>query len=561
MVPAVGIVAFSLWGLGPVIRICRNLLLHFVPTSEVMIDDLKPLNYYMGFQFAGKALYSAVWIAAASLFMELLGFSTQKWITAGGLGTLLLTLAGREIFTNFLSSAMIHATRPFVVNEWIQTNIDGYEVSGMVERVGWWSPTIIRGDDREAVHVPNHKFTVNVVRNISQRTHWRIKAQLAISHLDVNKINNIVADMRKVLAKNPHVEQQKLHRRVFLEGIDPENQSLLILVSCFVKTPHVEEYFCVKSCRFYFNISWFCLWSESRKELSCTPDEAQLMPTRTLTELCLASTWSWGLPERPVFEFVELEGILLDLLRVISHHHARLATQIRTIHEAYADTDVENIKFGETIFSNGKATSHRPLLLIEPTYKINTEDKSKAHTAHENEKHNVGEPAMQDSTGMSSVSGISRQSGSGSELLEEANPGDAPAEQGFTEGNPSTDPPSTSTKPLEDLDCVGKKMSATPAASHAKHEKQRPPVAAPPLGTRASLEDNIVLGVALEGSKRTLPIDEGMDVNLEPVETKEVAMCRNGNGSKDKKENQGVSVPGAMAAGEQRDSPESCFVR
>ena len=51
----------------------------------------------MGFQFAGKAVYTAVWVAAVSLFMELLGFSTQKWLTAGGLGTVLLTLAGREV--------------------------------------------------------------------------------------------------------------------------------------------------------------------------------------------------------------------------------------------------------------------------------------------------------------------------------------------------------------------------------------------------------------------------------------------------------------------------------
>lgn len=59
----------------------------------------------------------------------------------------------------------------------------------LYQHVGWWSPTIIRGDDREAVHIPNHKFTVNVVRNLSQKTHWRIKTHLAISHLDVIKIN------------------------------------------------------------------------------------------------------------------------------------------------------------------------------------------------------------------------------------------------------------------------------------------------------------------------------------------------------------------------------------
>lgn len=41
-------------------------------------------------------------------------------------------------------------------------------------------------------------------------------------------MQSIVADMRKVLAKNPLVEQRKLHRRVFLEDINPENQALMV---------------------------------------------------------------------------------------------------------------------------------------------------------------------------------------------------------------------------------------------------------------------------------------------------------------------------------------------
>jgi len=43
-------------------------------------------------------------------------------------------------------------------------------------------------------------------------------------------VQNIVADMRKVLSKNPQVEQQKLHRRVFLENVNPENQALMVSV-------------------------------------------------------------------------------------------------------------------------------------------------------------------------------------------------------------------------------------------------------------------------------------------------------------------------------------------
>lgn len=86
--------------------------------------------------------------------------------------------------------------------------------------------------------------------------------------------------MRRVLSKNPQVEQQRLHRRVFFDTIDPENQALQvscahlslnsvselhgivhelvylnivylfcvqILISCFVKTSHFEEYLRVKA--------------------------------------------------------------------------------------------------------------------------------------------------------------------------------------------------------------------------------------------------------------------------------------------------------------------------
>ncbi|KAI0493180.1 hypothetical protein KFK09_027456 [Dendrobium nobile] len=443
LAPAIGVIVFSLWGLGQVMRYVRNIfhndnnrkkagthfvfnsyvqpvllwtgtilacrtmdsivlpsevsegvkqrLLTFVRSSSTVLafacclssliqqaqkffmkknDSDEARN--MGFQFAGRAVYTAVWIAAFSLFMELLGFSTQKWLTAGGLGTVLLTLAGREIFTNFLSSVMIHATRPFILNEWIQTKIQGYEVSGTVEHVGWWSPTIIRGDDREAVHIPNHKFTVNVVRNLSQKTHWRIKTHLAISHLDANKISNIVADMRKILAKNPQIEQHRLHRRVFLDNINPENQSLLILVSCFVKTSRFEEYLCVK------------------------------------------------------------EGVLQDLLRVVSHHRARLATPIRTVHKIYGDTALDNIPYAETILTRAAATD-RPFLLVEPASRINGDEKTKPRPT----------------------------------------------------GKPSEDHTTKAT-------------------------------------TKPSFEDNIVLGVALEGSRRTLPIEEVKEEFPGTVDVQEV---------------------------------------
>ncbi|TYH79132.1 hypothetical protein ES332_D03G040700v1 [Gossypium tomentosum] len=466
----------------------------FMETSET--SDTRN----MGFQFAGKALYSAVWVAAVSLFMELLGFSTQRWLTAGGLGTVLLTLAGREIFTNFLSSAMIHATRPFVMNEWIQTKIEGYEVSGTVEHVGWWSPTIIRGEDREAVHIPNHKFTVNVVRNLSQKTHWRIKTHLAISHLDVHKINNIVADMRKVLAKNPQVEQQRLHRRVFLENVSPENQALLILVSCFVKTSHLEEYLCVK------------------------------------------------------------EAILLDLLRVISHHRARLATPIRTVQKVVGDSELENVPFADSIYNHGGVSSNRPLLLIEPAYKTSGEDRTKGRSAQpagEQDSKTTVRPAADNKAGATPKP--DSKSKADAKVVESPNSETKASNASFeSTSHPKTDdkvkPPSKSTQKTSsnaaETSSPDQKVLDNKRVSDKQQKVVRPsvsttesgidkagglrePFQSKPEGEKlpvSALEENIVLGVALEGSKRTLPIDEEMTPHAS--EAKELAFTsRNGTGS------------------------------
>ncbi|XP_050251184.1 mechanosensitive ion channel protein 3, chloroplastic-like isoform X1 [Quercus robur] len=605
LIPAVGIIAFAAWGLGPLMQLGRIVFLNRTDSSwkkssthYVMTSYLQPLLLWtgailicraldpvvlpseasqavkqrllnfvrslstvlafaycfssliqqaqkffmetnessdarnMGFNFAGKAVYTAVWVAAVSLFMELLGFSTQKWLTAGGLGTVLLTLSGREIITNFLSSVMIHATRPFVLNEWIQTKIEGYEVSGTVEHVGWWSPTIIRGDDREAVHIPNHKFTVNVVRNLSQKTHWRIKNYLAISHLDVNKINIIVADMRKVLAKNPQVEQQKLHRRVFLESINPENQALMILVSCFVKTSHFEEYLRVK------------------------------------------------------------EVILLDLLRVISHHRARLATPIRTVQKIYSDADLENIPFADTIFSRSRAATNRPLLLIEPpSYRISSDDKSKTSARptqngeHDGKVEAVSTPDSEADTKAGSVSSLDPKTDHKSEAIsasdgssnfkasamqipatQTGNPVSKISVQNNSEmlqlknenrgdaGKETTELNSKDVIPFESMaekslatseEAGSEKMDTSTATSQVKLDGGRATTS--PSTARPPLEENIVLGVALEGSKRTLPIEEKVASSPLLAESKELTACRNGSESplvsKDKKDRQSTAFP------------------
>lgn len=59
------------------------------------------LQMQVSLPFIANAVSTSVWVAAVCLFLELLGFSTHKWLAAGGMGTVLLTLAGREV-TRFM---------------------------------------------------------------------------------------------------------------------------------------------------------------------------------------------------------------------------------------------------------------------------------------------------------------------------------------------------------------------------------------------------------------------------------------------------------------------------
>lgn len=70
------------------------------------------------------------------------------------------------------------------------------------------------------------------------------------------------------------------------------------------------------------------------------------------------------------YHVTKQEAILLDLLRVISHHGARLATPIRTIQKLYSDYDLEIDPFDSTIFTPSRAKGNHSVPFIDEGEKI-----------------------------------------------------------------------------------------------------------------------------------------------------------------------------------------------
>ena len=229
----------------------------------------------------------------------------------------------------------------------------------------------------------------------------------------------------------------------------------------------------------------------------------------------------------------------MDLLRVISHHRARLATPIRTVQKIYRDADIDNVPYSD-IFTNNRAAANRPFLLIEPSYKVNGEDKNKSTSRP------TSNPEEKDSKPVTPVAATS-------DPVADPNPKLTPV----TTSDPVIDPNPKLTHEVRtsNVGPTGSSSASSSSSANTKLEGEKP------LTQRSALDDNIVLGVALEGSKRMLPIeDDEMGPISSPTgpESKEMASCLNGSGgsttsnNKDQKDDK-ASLGSGSTQSEQRE--------
>lgn len=230
----------------------------------------------------------------------------------------------------------------------------------------------------------------------------------------------------------------------------------------------------------------------------------------------------------------------MDLLRVIRHHGARLATPIRTVQRMRNEAEVDTAGFSDIVFN--QAAMNRRFMLIEPSYKINSDDNAKSSPSSVQKSE---EKDLQEETSDTEA--------------ETENNGSVPVSNGKKEkpkatlgSNSSTgtkgSPTSTSDQPVAQKSEEKKKESVGDSNKAEKDEVSNGEGATEQTlkskarqgtekssgdsktrdgggsGTSSSLEENIVLGVALDGSKRTLPIDEELEASVALMESEELGI-------------------------------------
>jgi MscS family membrane protein len=148
----------------------------------------------------------SVFITAALMILQTLGFSISGVLAFGGIGGVAIGFASKDLLSNFFGGFIIYMDRPFAVGDWVRS--PDREIEGTVENIGW-RVTRIRTFDKRPLYIPNSVFSHISVENPSRMSNRRIKETIGIRYDDAAKIESIINQVKKMLQTHPDIDAEK----------------------------------------------------------------------------------------------------------------------------------------------------------------------------------------------------------------------------------------------------------------------------------------------------------------------------------------------------------------
>ena len=116
----------------------------------------------------------------------------------GGVGTLIVSLASKDIAEQLLSGLVLHVTDKFYEGDLVRFG-DG--TAGTVFKIGWMH-TVIRLSDNTRTRIPNAQLANKTVTNLSRCTQCQVKTVLYFDYSDMQKLPALIKDIKDEVKAN-----------------------------------------------------------------------------------------------------------------------------------------------------------------------------------------------------------------------------------------------------------------------------------------------------------------------------------------------------------------------
>jgi MscS family membrane protein len=116
-----------------------------------------------------------VWIVAAVLVLQVLGYNISALLAGLGLGGAALALASKDTLSNFFGSLMVFLDKPFRINDRIR--IGDYD--GVITEIGLRTSRLRTLENRVVV-IPNSLFTATPIENVSSAPNTKVAQTIKV---------------------------------------------------------------------------------------------------------------------------------------------------------------------------------------------------------------------------------------------------------------------------------------------------------------------------------------------------------------------------------------------
>jgi len=177
-----------------------------------------------------KLVRASIFITAALVMLQTLGFSISGVLAFGGIGGIAVGFAAKDLLSNFFGGLMVYLDRPFKVGDWIRS--PDKDIEGTVEEIGW-RQTRIRTFSKRPIYVPNSMFMNIIVENPSRMSHRRINETIGLRYSDVSTVNDIVKEVKQMLLAHNEIDSNQ----TMIVNFDELNESSVdFFIYTFTKT-------------------------------------------------------------------------------------------------------------------------------------------------------------------------------------------------------------------------------------------------------------------------------------------------------------------------------------
>lgn len=189
--------------------------------------------------FLRRVIKFMIGLVAILFVLTNCGVNVNTIVASLGIGGMALAFASQETIANFFGSVSIILDRPFIVGDWIKTNLG----EGIVETIGFRS-TRIRTFSKTIISIPNSILAKEPVENFSKMPVRKVSQILGLTYsTTAEQMKKVIDDLRDVIAS---IEGVSVDSGITVEFLDFSASSLDITITYFTEKTNYATYVQVK---------------------------------------------------------------------------------------------------------------------------------------------------------------------------------------------------------------------------------------------------------------------------------------------------------------------------